>query len=163
MNAIKLLKQQHDEVKELLEKLEDTSDTALKSRAALFAKVADALAGHAEIEERIFYPAMQAPNTEAMLSEGLEEHLSVKRLIADLLEMAPDDETFIAKCTVLREQVEHHIEEEEGELFKEAKKLLKSAELEEMGAKMEKMYEFVLQNAPRMKVPGQTDKAPHLP
>lgn len=163
MNAIKLLKQQHDEVKEMLEKLEDTSDTALKTRANLFAKVADALAGHAEIEEKIFYPAMQAPNTEDLLTEALEEHLAAKRLIADLLDLAPDDETFVAKCTVLREQLEHHIEEEEGEMFKEAKKLLKNDELEELGDKMEKMYEFVLQNSPRMKVPNQTDKAARLP
>src|SRR5216110_299716 len=104
MNATDLLKEQHAEVKELFEQLEQAEDEDEKQ--ALFQELADNLAAHATIEERIFYPAAYAKKTKELLTEAVEEHLAMKRLIADLLAMTPDHENFDAKIKVLQEQVE---------------------------------------------------------
>ena len=130
MNAIDLLVKQHQEAKDLLASLEDAE---VEDKDELFEKLADALAVHAAIEERHFYPATKDDRTEELLQEAVEEHLSVKRLIADLLDMPPSDAQFDAKVKVLKEQVEHHIEEEEGELFPKVKKAHSSQELEDLG------------------------------
>jgi len=128
MNAIDLLKSQHRAVEDLFSKLEKAKGA--KAKKPIFEKLADNLAGHAPIEEHQFYPAVKAKRTEDILLESLEEHLGIKRVLADLLEIEPDDETFDAKIKVLKEQVEHHVEEEEGDLFPKVKKLLDEDELE---------------------------------
>ena len=90
----------------------------------------------------------------------MEEHLSVKRIIADLLEMEPDDAQFDAKIKVLQEQVEHHVEEEEKQLFPEVQKLHSKDELEDLGMLMEQTAEELKeQGAPRMEVPKETGAA----
>src|SRR5256885_14725071 len=94
MNAIDLLKKQHEEAKELLSSLEEAE---VEEKEELFEKLADALAAHAAIEERHFYPATKDDRTEELLQEAVEEHLSVKRLIADLLDMPPSEAQFDAK------------------------------------------------------------------
>jgi hemerythrin superfamily protein len=93
----------------------------------------------------------------------VEEHLSVKRIIADLLEMEPDDAQFDAKIKVLQEQVDHHVEEEEDELFPKVQKLHSKDELEDLGALMEQTAEELQQQgAPRMEVPKETGAAAPL-
>lgn len=160
MDAIKLLKMQHDEVEELLEELEASGPG--DARADQFARIADALAGHSEVEERLFYPALREAGSEDLVAEALEEHLSVKRLLADLLDMRPSDDRFIAKVKVLREQVEHHVGEEESEMFRAAKKALGTEELDRLGAQMEQMYTELLRRHPRFEVPRQVAQAqPH--
>jgi hemerythrin superfamily protein len=156
VNAIDLLKQQHEEAKELLASLEDAE---LEEKEELFEKLADALAAHAAIEEQHFYPATKDDRTEELLQEAVEEHLAVKRLIADLLDMSPSEPQFDAKVKVLREQVEHHIEEEEGELFPKVKRAHRAEELEDLGALMEATAEELLQSEPRKQVPLETDAA----
>ncbi len=157
MNAIKLLKEQHREVEELFEQFEKakTSDTKLK----LFETIADKLAAHAKIEEQYFYPETKKARTEDQLREAVEEHLAVKRIIADLLEMKPDDEQFDAKMKVLEEQVEHHVEEEEKELFPESEKIFGQRRLEELGAIMEQESEILLETEPRKEVPKEIGEA----
>jgi len=161
MNAIDLLKAQHEEVKGLLAKIEEegTGERA----EALFQEIADNLAAHATIEEKIFYPAAYESQTEDLLKEAVEEHLSIKRLVADLLEMTPEDDNFTAKITVLQEQVEHHVEEEEGELFKSAKKDLGAGRLKELGEQMEAMFEEAMAGNPSDEIPKETKKAASLP
>jgi iron-sulfur cluster repair protein YtfE (RIC family) len=111
----------------------------------------------------LFYPAARTPETDDLLHEAVEEHLSVKRLIADLLATDPSDENFDAKVTVLKEQIEHHVKEEEGELFPKSKKNLGAAMLEDLGSQMESMAaELVAAGEPRNAVPGETDKAAPL-
>ncbi len=161
MNAIELLKQQHDEVEDLFEQIEAAEDEGEK--LALFQQLADNLAAHAEIEEKIFYPAAYAKKTEELLREAVEEHLSAKRLIADLLELSPDDENFDAKIKVLQEQIEHHVEEEEGELFKAARKELGVNELKTLGTQMQEMFDSLIEKSPSAEVPQQTDEAAPLP
>ena len=106
----------------LFEKLEKASGGDAKRK--VFTEIADKLAIHATIEEQDFYPAVKAKRTEDILLESLEEHLGIKRVLADLLAMEVDHETFDAKAKVLKEQVEHHVGEEEDDLFPKVKKLL---------------------------------------
>ncbi len=158
MNAIDLLKQQHQEAKKLFQDIEKASRPDEKER--LFDELADALAVHAAIEEQHFYPATKDARTEELLQEAVEEHLSMKRIIADLLEMEPDDAQFDAKTKVLREQVEHHVEEEENELFPKALKIHSKDELEDLGILMEQTAEGLFDSgAPRMEVPKETGAA----
>ena len=160
MNAIELLKTQHEEAKSLFRKFEKAEE---EEKQELFEQIADALAVHAAIEEKHFYPATKNARTEELLQEAVEEHLGVKRLIADLLEMTPDDAQFDAKVTVLKEQVEHHIEEEEGELFPKVKKMFKEEELEDLGTLMEDTAEELkASGAPRDAVPAETGSAAPL-
>ncbi|TMA40568.1 MAG: hemerythrin domain-containing protein, partial [Deltaproteobacteria bacterium] len=110
-----------------------------------------------------FYPATKNARTEELLQEAVEEHLAAKRLIADLLEMSVDDPQFDAKVAVLKENVEHHIEEEEEELFPKVKKMLKEEELEDLGVVMEDMAEDLkAAGAPRESVPAETGSAAPL-
>ena len=160
MDAIELLKGQHEEVKAMFKKIEKAGEEA---KEELFEQIADALAVHATIEEKHFYPATKNARTEELLQEAVEEHLAVKRIIADLLEMSPDDPQFDAKITVLKENVEHHVEEEEGELFPKVRKLLNKNELEDLGVVMEDMAEELkASGAPRQSVPAETGEAAPL-
>lgn len=154
MNAIDLLQEQHAEVKELLEELEKAEG---EEKEDLFAKIADDLAVHAAIEEQHFYPATRSARSEDLLREAVEEHLAMKRVIADLLDCPPDDPQFDAKIKVLMENVDHHFEEEESDLFPKVRKLMDEAELEMLGAEMEESAEDLkAEGSPRMRVPGET-------
>lgn len=156
MNATDLLKEQHDEVDDLIEMIEKGAE----NKAELFRELADKLAAHATIEEKLFYPAVKAKQTEEILIESTEEHLSIKRVLADMLELDCDDEHFDAKLSVMKEQIEHHArEEEEGELFPKVKKLLSSDELEGLGNDMQVMFEELLDGEPRKNVPEETAEA----
>ena len=160
MNAIELLKQQHREVEKLFKGIEKAGPD---EKEKLFDELADALAVHAAIEEQHFYPATKDARTEELLQEAVEEHLSVKRIIADLLEMEPDDAQFDAKMTVLQEQVEHHVEEEEGELFPKVKKLLGKDALDALEQEMTATREELMEEGdPREAVPAETDEAARI-
>jgi hypothetical protein len=159
MNAIELLTQQHQEVDELIAKLEGNGG----DKQALFDELADKLAAHATIEEKIFYPAILAKQTEEKLLESVEEHLQIKRVLADMLDLEPDDEHFKAKLSVLKEELEHHAhEEEEKDLFPKVKKLLDADELEGLGNEMTAMFEELVQEEPRFNVPAETGEAAPL-
>lgn len=159
MNAIELLKEQHDEVEKLFKRYEKLGDNANGERRELFIMIADRLSAHATIEELYFYPAVKAARTEDKLLEALEEHLGAKRIIADLLDMEPGDENFDAKMKVLQETIEHHVEEEEGDLFPKVKKLLSEDQLLSLGVQMKEEFEELMENEPRNEVPAQTDTA----
>jgi hemerythrin superfamily protein len=154
MNAIELLKQQHDEVEELFEQFEKARGA---KKEIIFGKIADALAIHATIEEKAFYPSCKAEDTEELLREAVEEHLSVKRLLADAMRCEPDDPQFEAKAAVIKEQVLEHVKEEEKELFPMVKKLFSRDELEDLGVVMEDMArELAAMGSPREQVPSET-------
>lgn len=158
MDALKLLETQHDEVDALFARIEAADDIATK--AELFEELADKLAAHAKIEETQFYPAVLASKTRDLIVESTEEHLQIKRVLADLLELDPEDDRFDAKLKVMKEEVTHHArKEEEGELFPKVKKLLSSDMLEALGAEMELQFEELLEGAPRRSVPAETGRA----
>ena len=113
---------------------------------------------HATIEEQIFYPEAKQENTEELLREAVEEHLSVKKLIAEIMGSEPDDPQYDAKLQVLEEQVEHHVEEEEKELFPLVKKNCSKEELSDMGERMQQLAEELQsRGSPSSEIPGQTD------
>jgi hemerythrin-like domain-containing protein len=158
VNAIDLLEQQHREVEELFEELEGAGENAKKTKERLCRELADALAVHAEIEEKLFYPESKQENTEEILRESVEEHLSMKRLLTDIVEGEVEDDQFDARIEVLKEQVEHHVEEEEKELFPKVRKVLSREELEDLGTRMEAMAEELeAEGEPSKIIPGQTD------
>lgn len=139
MNAFTLLKNDHQKVAGLLAKLEETTERALKTREELFTQLKNELDIHANIEETIFYPVLEkAEESRDITLEAFEEHRIVKQLLAELEESSKDDEVWTAKFTVLKENIEHHVEEEEGELFKKARKVLSEEEIETLGTRMEK-------------------------
>ena len=138
MDAITLLKNDHEKVSAIFQKLEPTTERALKTRQELFAKLKAELDVHAHIEETIFYPAIKdAAETRAITLEGYEEHHVVKILLSELASMPVDTEQWTAKLKVLKENVEHHVEEEEDEMFKSVRKILTKEEINNLGARME--------------------------
>jgi hemerythrin superfamily protein len=160
-DALDLLKMQHDEVEDLFDMIE--SSTSDDAKAQLFAELADKLAAHAKIEETIFYPAVMAKQTEEILLESVEEHLAIKRVLADLLELEISDPQFDAKLKVMKEQVGHHArEEEEAELFPKVRKLLAAEDLAALGGEMLSSFEELLRSDPRMQVPSETAVAATL-
>ena len=160
MEATKLLSKQHDEVKELFQRFEAAEDESEKEE--LFEQIADDFAAHGEIEEEIFYPAVYVGELKEKLQEAVEEHLAAKRVVADLLEMEPSDEQFDPKMKVLKELIEHHVEEEEGELFPLVGQNFAREELETLGEQMEQMFNQLQEDEPREQIPAQTDHAPPL-
>jgi iron-sulfur cluster repair protein YtfE (RIC family) len=138
MNAFTLLKEDHKKVAGILKKIDATTERAVKTREELFTQLKTELDIHAEIEETIFYPALEKhEETRDITLEGIEEHRIVKELLAELDAMSKDDEIWTAKMTVLKENVEHHVEEEEGEMFPKARKALTEEEIEALGTRME--------------------------
>jgi hemerythrin superfamily protein len=123
-DAIALLTADHREVHEMFEQFEQLGDRARASKEKLKEKICKALIAHTTIEEEIFYPAVreQIEDGEDMVDEAVVEHAAAKDLIQQLQEMEPDDELFDAKVKVLGEQIDHHVEEEEKEMFPKVKK-----------------------------------------
>lgn len=162
MDANTLLKEQHDEVKALFKKYEQARSNVTKQ--TLFDQIADNLAAHSAIEEKLYYPAVYINELKDDLKEAVEEHLGVKRLIADLLAMSPVESNFDAKVKVLSEQVEHHVGEEEGPdgIFAKVRSVMPQREREALGEAMEAMFDELMKGTPRNAVPAETDAAAPL-
>lgn len=155
MNAIELLTSQHREVEKIFSKIERAKGIAEKRK--LFELLGDNLAIHTAIEEHHFYPAVKAKRTEDILLESLHEHLSIKRVLADLLAADVKDDAFDAQIKVLKEQVEHHVEEEEQDLFPKVKKILNVEELKALATQMEEEKSALTEKGEaRSKVPSET-------
>lgn len=136
MDALELLKADHDKVGELFKQVEDTEDEGKKHR--LFEKIKLELETHTHIEETIFYPAIiKNEEIKDIVLEGLQEHKQAKTLLREIPNLADGSEVFDAKLKVLMEDVEHHVEEEEEEMFPKVRKAFDSARLEELGAELE--------------------------
>jgi hemerythrin superfamily protein len=161
MDAIDLLRRQHHEMEQALGHVLENADPAtIKSR---FSEIADQLTMHIESEEQVFYPAVKAARTEDILLESLEEHLSLKRLLADLIELDPSERTFEPKFKVLKEQAEHHHKEEEEHLFPKAMKLLDNGQRATLGqAMLDLQIKLGKAGEPRELVTEQTDAAAPL-
>ena len=137
MNAIRLLKDDHDKVKKLLNQGDATTERAEKTRADLLATIKRELTVHEEIEESIFYPALKEhPKAKEIVLEAYEEHNVVDTVMAELEATDVTDERWAAKFTVMKENIEHHIEEEEGEMFKQARSVFDADELVALGDRM---------------------------
>jgi len=126
-DAIELLMQDHKEVKAMFgafKKLKERED-AEEEKADVVQQICTALTIHATIEEEIFYPAVRAEiDDEDLMDEADVEHAGAKELIAQLEAASPGDDHYDAKVTVLGELIDHHVKEEEGEMFPKAKKAI---------------------------------------
>ena len=139
MNATDLLAGDHQRIKELFDAFRDLEAGDRRGKQALFDRIADALERHARIEEEIFYPAvrsLRSEDVEEITLEAFEEHKIAETLVAQIRSLAKGDARKDAKMKVLMESVEHHIEEEEDEIFAEAGRL-GDEKLEELGDRME--------------------------
>jgi hypothetical protein len=135
MDAFELLKADHKKVADLFERLESATG---KAKLDVFNQIKGELELHTHIEEKIFYPALEKPEeTHDLTLEAYEEHKVVKTLLAELAGAKVADDEWQAKAKVLRENVEHHIEEEENELFDKADDALSDEEIEDLGNRME--------------------------
>jgi hemerythrin superfamily protein len=140
MKATDLLKKQHRQVEKLFKQCENAKQP--RQRRELMDQIVQMLKMHTKIEEEIFYPAVRELGTskaEEMIDEAFEEHHVVDLVLAELPEIDPEDERFEAKITVLSELVDHHVEEEEGEMFPMAEKKLGAERVKELGQQMEQM------------------------
>lgn len=144
MEATTLLIKDHEAVKKLFEQFEAAGDAAYKTKKAIFETIKSELLIHMDIEETIFYPTVKAQPVEKLkdeIREADEEHHVAKLLMEEISAMKPEDEQYDAKVTVLKENIEHHVKEEEGELFPNTKKQLTRQMLEQLGEEMEERKE----------------------
>jgi hemerythrin-like domain-containing protein len=148
MDALKLLKEDHDRVKKMLAEGEDTTERAEKTRTELFARLKHDLEIHERLEEEVLYPALkQHPKARELAFEGYEEHHVVDQILGELEQTPVTDEQWTAKFKVAKENLEHHIEEEESEMFPAARRVFSDEELEEMGARMQQIKQLAQQVA----------------
>ena len=134
MDALTLLKDDHDKVKGLLDKLDKTTERAEVSRTEGLQALKQELTIHETIEEEILYPALKEfAKTRDTALEAYEEHHVVDTVLSELEQTPVDDETWAAKLTVMKENLEHHIEEEEDEMFKQARQVMDEGDLSELG------------------------------
>lgn len=135
-DATKLLAEDHREVEKLVEKFKKLKNGDFEKKHELVRQACTELMIHAQIEEELFYPALrQALDDGDMINEAHVEHSVAKQLIRELEGMSPQDEMFDAKFTVLGEYVQHHVQEEEEEIFPKAKRA-KELDLQELGERL---------------------------
>jgi len=140
MDAITLLETDHRQLEELLDRGKDTTERAVKERKALLDTIAQELTIHETIEEQVLYPALkQYPEARDIVLEGFQEHHVADLLMKELHETAVSDEVWGAKFKVFKENIEHHIQEEEGPMFRTARGVMTHEELVALGRRMAQM------------------------
>ena len=144
-DAIGMLMQDHREVEEMFKKFEEMGDLAKVGKKRIADQICEALTMHAMLEEEIFYPAVREAGKEFedIIDEAVVEHASAKELISQILAEDTEEDLFDAKVKVLQEQIEHHVEEEEKEMFPKVRKA--KLDLEALGAEMQARKELGMQ------------------
>jgi iron-sulfur cluster repair protein YtfE (RIC family) len=138
MNAIDLLKEDHDKVDKLFQKVQATEDS---EHEALFEKIKQELEIHTHIEEKLFYPKLMEEGDEELqklTKEAVQEHHQAKMFLRELSGLAEDSEKFEPKLKVLMEDIKHHVQEEEGQMFPMIKEQLDEYTLQMLGNELEK-------------------------
>ena len=159
-DVTELLASQHAEIDALIEVIQNEEGDV----AMLFSDLADKIAAHTIVEEQLFYPAVMAFETGPVLHLAVEEHLEIKRILADLLETDIGTDEWIAKLSVLKQDVSHHAhDEEEDKLFPIVRQLMSADELAALGNEVLTMFEQLATQHPAMNVPGETEQAAPLP
>jgi hypothetical protein len=140
VDAIGLLKADHAAVKKLFAQEEKLEQREREKKVDLFKEINTALEVHATLEEEIFYPAVKRARSEHVkdeVREAYEEHQQIKRLLEQISSITPDDESYDMKIKVLKEDVEHHVEDEESEMSPDARKFLGERRVVELGTELE--------------------------
>lgn len=146
MNALTLLKEDHVRIKKMLADGESTTERGEKTRTELFARLKETLTAHEAMEEEVLYPALKAhPKAKDLTLEAYEEHHVVDLVLEELEQTPVTDEQWGAKFTVAKENIEHHIEEEEGEMFAACRSIFSDDELEQMGTRMAEIQSLAKQ------------------
>lgn len=139
MDVLTLFKQDHDEVKQLFKKIEQTEGNEARR---LWEQISSELSLHEELEEKLFYPRLRKEETARdLVLESYQEHHVMDVLIDEIGKLKPSDEAWQPKIKVLQENTEHHIEEEEGELFPKVRKIWNSDTRNEVGREVQQMKE----------------------
>jgi hemerythrin-like domain-containing protein len=138
-DPVEMLERDHRRLEEMLKEGEETTARASKRRREVLERLAAALVAHERMEEKVLYPALKR-HSEAreIVLEGYQEHHVADVLVKELRRMPPDDERWGAKFKVLKENIEHHIEEEEGEMFRTARAVFSRDQLSAIGTKMQR-------------------------
>ncbi|HVE82458.1 MAG TPA: hemerythrin domain-containing protein [Myxococcales bacterium] len=157
MNAIQLLKHQHQEMGRLFKDIERCSDDEVLEIRRLFAELADILAAHSEIEEQLFYPAVKQRQTEDMLKEFVQEHFEVKQILAQMLDLEAGSSEFILLLAQLKDVVLSHMKEEESDMFPKVQQLFEREDLVTLGEEMEHRFGEIIAGEPRFEVRGELD------
>jgi hemerythrin superfamily protein len=147
-DAVSMLKQDHKKVKRLLNEFEDAESD---QRVELLNQIEFEIKVHMKIEEEIFYPAfkeaVRSEDDKQKFFEALEEHHITSVVMREIESADPESEQFEAKGKVLKDLIEHHVEEEEGEMFPKAKKAIGAAELRRLGEAMKSRKETLMSSA----------------
>jgi hemerythrin superfamily protein len=139
MNIIEMLKQDHQEASAMMDRIE-SANAGDPSVMTTFNQLKQALTLHTQIEETIFYPALRDNDqTQDQIEESFEEHQEVKDMLSEMSGMQAGNDEFMSMMSDLRDAVEHHVEEEENELFPQAQQILGDSRLQEMGQQMMQM------------------------
>jgi hemerythrin-like domain-containing protein len=135
-----LLERDHRLLESLLKQADETDEHSGTERRAILSRIAQELSTHELMEEQVLYPALKSHSeTKDIVLEGYQEHHVADLVMKELQKMPPSDERWGAKLTVLKENIEHHIEEEEGDMFKTARSILSDEQLEALGAQMREL------------------------
>jgi hemerythrin superfamily protein len=151
MKATDLLKKDHDTVKKMFAAFEKMGDKAQEKRSSQAEEICEELRLHAAVEEEIFYPAVKSVRDKQAkfdVEEALQEHKQIKAAMDDILKVEGQEPAFGAKMKVLQEDVEHHADEEEKEIFKEARKL-GDDRLEQLGQQIQERKKKLQSEGPR--------------
>lgn len=156
MNAIELLTKDHRKVEELFAELEQAEGGA--ARSEIFQRICEEVLVHAHAEEQVLYPAAreQLEDADELVQDSLEEHHAVEERLTKLLEMDPDDASFLQRCLEVRDLIDHHVEEEENQLFPQMRAQLEEQELDAMGEELQQVKEEELAEGPVEQVQGST-------
>ena len=157
MNAIQLLKHQHQEVDKLFKALEKCEDDERDEIRKLFAELADNLAAHADIEEELFYPEVKQRQLGGMVQQAVEEHFEMKQFLAQLLDLEVGSREFMMTLAQLKDSVLGHVEEEEGQMFPEVRKLFAKEDLDMLGREMETRFKELIGSEPRFEIRDQIE------
>jgi hemerythrin superfamily protein len=140
MNALDLLKMDHQEAASLMDQIEAADSGGQKSKTELFNQLKSALTLHTRMEEQIFYPALENhQETRELVKEAFSEHKEVKNLLSEISGLSPTSNDFMNKIAELRDNVDHHVEEEETEMFPKVKQVLSQSQIDEIGRRMQEM------------------------
>ena len=145
MNVLKLLKKDHSNVQSLFSKFDHTGRSSHEKKGELFEKINRELQIHSRAEEEIFYPALKSLNDQGrkLVIEALKEHRDVDGLLTQISRLTPADKNFDEKMETLIENVDHHVAEEEGEIFRVAEENYSQEELEELGRQIEERKKII--------------------
>jgi hypothetical protein len=139
-DALSLLEKDHRRFEELLKQGEDTTEEAVKRRTQLLKTITTELNVHELLEEKVLYPALKVhPEAKDIVLESFQEHHVADVIVGELQNLDVSDEKWGAKFKVLKENIEHHIQEEEGEMWRTARAVFSQDDLRQLGARMARM------------------------